>query len=92
MAEFANLPSRLFHILFGQSPRERKEAAAQGNSRLTWLEDTKAALSTDCLSVSFTAAGKCLNGCQLQIKEVPSTVFKNTIAEQNNYKPSLNPV
>ncbi len=48
MAQLANLPSRLFHILFGQPPREGGKKHKTGNGRLKTKADAKSALSKDC--------------------------------------------
>lgn len=47
MAQFANLPSRLFHIFFGQPPVEGKQHKT-GNSRLKKHKMTPSAVSKDC--------------------------------------------
>lgn len=68
MAQLANLPSRLFHILFGQPPREGEKA----QDRKQWIKKHKTTqrvlLAKTVTSESFTAIGKRFYGCQLKIK------------------------
>ncbi len=59
MAQFANLPSRLFHILFGQPPSEG-EKHKTGNGRLKTQGDAKSAVSKDCHFCEFHSNWKTL--------------------------------
>lgn len=47
MAQLANLPSRLFHILFGQPPMEGEKKHKMGNIRLKTQDDATSAVSKD---------------------------------------------
>lgn len=57
MAQFANLPSRLFHIFFGQPPVEGKQHKT-GKSRLKNTRRRMALEAKTVTSASFTAIGK----------------------------------
>lgn len=84
MAQLANLPSRLFHILFGQPPREGEKA----QDRKQWIKKKKTMqrvlLAKTVTSESFTAIGKCFYGCQLKIKVASFISSTATQCQDNN--------
>lgn len=84
MAQLANLPSRLFHILFGQPPREGEKA----QDRKQWIKKHKTTqrvlLAKTVTSESFTAIGKRFYGCQLKIKVLSFISSTATQCQNNN--------
>lgn len=66
MAQFSNLPSRLFHVLFGQPPKEWRKGRTGERKDLITQDDTKSTVSKNCHFCKFQVS----YGCHLKIKEL----------------------
>ena len=84
MAQLANLPSRLFHILFGQPPREGEKA----QDRKQWIKNTRRRKECCKQRLSLLRASQRIEkrfyGCQLKIKVVSLISSTATQCQNNN--------